>query len=329
MTAVRTTIALALALAVAVGCSSGQPAANSPSAPSPKGPVLDGTYRLDLDGQQALVNGKPMHAPPAPSFFAFRSACSHTGCVATGTLLRDDNLGRATNFTMTLDYVRGGWQMVAANTFTCPDNSTVPGIVAWLFKPGPDREFAGTYYAVHTMGVDCVTALQAPMTLKRVGDVDPGVAVADPRGVPALSPSAPEGLRGRYAQTSTYRGDGTPPSADIIEVNARAVEMATMCVRNTDQCWTLETETYDGATVEWPLMFAGGRWSVSRRASRGEGCPNHTTAKLVMHEEYPMPLPALNPVNRITGTETFDFDSPNTQCAAAYAYDTVLKRTGS
>jgi hypothetical protein len=151
-------------------------------------------------------------------------------------------LGRATNFIITLDYVRGGWKTVLDNIFTCQDNSAVPVIVAWFFKANPDQEFAGTYYAVHTAGVDCVTALQAPMTLKRVGDVDPGVAVADPRGVPALSPSAPEGLRGRYIQTSTYRGDGTPPLADTIEVNARAVEMATMCVGNTDQCWTLETE---------------------------------------------------------------------------------------
>jgi hypothetical protein len=76
-------------------------------------------------------------------------------------------------------------------------------------------------------------------------------------------------------------------------------------------------------------MFAGGRWSVSRRASRSAGCPDHTSAELVMHEDCPMPLPALNPVNRMTGTEIFDFDSPGTQCASAYAYDTVLERTSS
>jgi hypothetical protein len=329
MTAVRTTLALALALAVAVGCSSGEPAANSPSATAPYEPVLEGTYRLDLDGEQALVNGKPMHAPPAPSLFAFRSACSHTGCIATGTLLQGDDKSRATNFVITLDYVRGGWQMVAGNTFACPDQSTVPGIVAWSFKPGADREFAGTYYAIHAGGADCVTAMQAPMTLKRVADVDPTVAVADPRTVPAFSPSAPEGLRGRYTETSTYRGDGAPPTADAVEINAHAVEMTTMCVRNTDECWTLQTETYDGATVESPLTFADGKWSVSRRPSRSKGCVDHANAKLVLHADYPMPLPALDPLKRLAGTEVFDFSSPGTQCAGAYAYDTVLERTGS
>jgi hypothetical protein len=329
MTAVRTTIALALALTVAVGCSSGRPAANSPSAAPLAEPVLDGTYRLDLDGQHASVNGKSMHAPPAPSLFAFRSSCSPAGCVATGTLLQGDDRTRATNFTITVDYVHGGWKMVAGNTFTCPDNSTVPGIVAWDFKPGPDKELAGTYYAVHAGSADCVTAMQAPMTLKRVADVDPAVRVADPRAVPPLSPSAPEGLRGKYTETNTYLGDGTPPSAETVEVNAQAVEMTTMCVRNTDQCWTLQTETYDGATVEWPMTFAGGNWSVSRRPSSGKGCPAHASAKLVMHADYPMPMPALDPVKRLIGTELFDFSGPGTQCPGSYAYNTVLERTGS
>jgi hypothetical protein len=329
MTAVRTTIALALVLAVVVGCSSGELTATSPSTAPLTEPVLDGTYRLDLDGQRASVNGKPMHAPPAPSLFALRSACSHTGCVATGTLLQGDDKSRATNFTITLDYVGGGWQTVAGNTFSCPDGSTVPGIVAWLFKSGPDKEFAGTYYAVHAGSADCVTAMQAPMTLKRIADVDPAIPVADPRAVPAYAPSAPEGLRGRYSETSTYLGDGTPPSADTAEVNAHAVELTTMCVRNTDQCWTLQTETYDGATVEWPMMYADGKWSVSRRPSSGRGCPDHSNATLVMHADYPMPLPALNPVKRLTGTEVFDFSGPGGQCAGSYAYNTVLERTSS
>jgi hypothetical protein len=159
---------------------------------------------------------------------------------------------------------------------------------------------------------------QAPLSLTRVGDVDPGVAIADPGAVAALSPSAPEALRGKYNQTSTYRGEGTPPSTD-------AFEMKTMCVRNTDQCWTLATATSGSATVAWPLFFANGKWSLIGRASRDQHCTNGSSAKTVMHIEYTLPQPAPNPIPRLTGTQTFDFSG---QCTGSYAYDFVLERTG-
>ncbi|CAN5588485.1 hypothetical protein BH09ACT8_BH09ACT8_63440 [soil metagenome] len=323
-------IAVALAMSLATGCSSGTPVAKPPPpAAAVDEPALDGTYRLDLDGKRVLVNGKAMHAPPAPSLFAFRSACSHTGCVATGTLLQGDDPKHATNYTVVLDYVDGGWQMAAPNTFSCSDGSTSPGVVAWFVKPGPDRSLVGTYYATHAVGVDCVSAMQAPMTLNRVGDVDHGVPVADPHAVTALSASAPDGLRGRYRQVNTYRGQGAPPSNDEIELQAKAVDMMTMCVRNTEQCWALATANYDGKTVQWPMAFANGVWSVGRRASHGEDCPNQSTTEMVMHSDYPMPQPPLNPVPKLTGTESFDFHSPNTPCAGAFDYDSVLERTGS
>ncbi len=319
----------ALTITVATGCSAGTPiAAPSPPATAVDEPVLDGTYRLDLDGKRVLVNGKVMHAPPAPSLFAFRSACSHTGCVATGTLLQSDNMKRGTNFTVVLDYVNGGWQMTAANTFSCADNSTTPGMVAWSIKPGPDRSLVGTYAAAHAGGPDCVSVMQAPMTLTRVGDVDPQVSVADPLAVEPLSVSAPEGLRGKYSQFISYRGQGAPPPSDEIEVEAKTIDMATMCVRNTEQCWALATATYDGATAEWPLVFGDGKWSVSRRASRNHSCPNHTSTETLMHSDYPMPLPPLNPMPRLTGTETFDFTSASSRCEGATTYDSVLERIG-
>ena len=317
-------------MSVAMGCSAGTPIATTPPpAVAVDEPVLDGTYRLDLDGKRVMVNGKAMHAPPAPSLFAFRSACSHSGCVATGTLLQDDNIKRATNYTVVLDYVSGGWQMATPNTFGCSDGSTSPGVVAWFIKPGPDRSLVGTYYATHAVGVDCVSAMQAPMTLSRVGDVERGVPVADPHAVAPLSVSAPDGLKGRYRQVNTFRGQGAPPPNDETEVEAKTVEMMTMCVRNTEQCWALATADFDGTTVQWPMVFANGMWSVSRRASHNEACPNQSSTEMVMHSDYPMPQPPLNPVPRLTGTETFDFHSPSTPCVGAFDYDSVLERTGS
>jgi hypothetical protein len=327
---VRAAIAVASAMSMVMGCSSGAPVAKqAPPAVAVDEPVLDGTYRLDLDGKRVQVNGKAMHAPPAPSLFAFRSACSHTGCIATGTLLQGDDAKHAASYTVVLDYVSGGWQMASPNTFSCSDGSTSPGVVAWFVKPGPDRSLVGTYYATHAVGVDCVSAMQAPMTLTRVGDVERGVPVADPRAVTALSASAPDGLKGRYRQVSTYRGPGEAPPNDEIELESKTVEMMTMCVRNTEQCWALATANFDGATVQWPMVFANGVWSVSRRASHNEGCPNRSTTEMVMHSDYPMPQPPLNPVPKLTGTESFDFHSASTPCAGAFDYDSVLERTGS
>jgi hypothetical protein len=311
-------IAAALGLAVAMGCSSGEPSKESGSTAANNGPVLDGTYRVDLDGKQRLGNGMPMPIAPISNPYAFRSACSPTGCVATGTLLHGDDIKRAADFAVTLDYVDGGWQMVAADTFTCDDGSTTPGISAWFLKPGPNGSLAGTFYAAHAVGIDCVAALEAPLSLTRVGDVDPGVAIADPGAVAGLSPSAPEALRGKYRQTNTYRGEGITPSTD-------AVAMKTMCVRNTDQCWTLATATSGSATAEWPLMFTDGKWSVTGRASRDQRCSNGSSASTVIHTEYTMPQPVPYPIPRLTGTRTLDFSGP---CTGSYAYDLVLERTG-
>jgi len=313
------TVAAALGLAVATGCSSGEPSKESGSTAAHNGPVLDGTYRVDLDGKQRLGNGTPMPIAPISNSYAFRSTCSPTGCVAAATLLQRDDIKRAANFPVILDYVDGGWQMVTADTFTCRDGSTTPGISAWFLKPGPNGSLVGTFYSAQAARIDCVATLQAPLSLTRVGDVDPGVAIADPSAVAAFSPSAPEALRGKYNQTNTYRGEGTkPPSTGV-------VEMKTMCVRNTDQCWTLAARTSGSATVEFPLLFADGKWSLDVRASRDQRCTNGSNAKTVIHTEYTMPQPAPNPIPRLTGTETFDFSG---QCTGSYAYDSVLERTG-
>jgi hypothetical protein len=328
MKLVRATIAAALALTVAMGCSPGEQAKTDRPEAAHDVPVLDGTYRMDLDGNHLSVNGKPVHAPPAPSMFAFRSECSHSGCVATGTLLQDKDIHHAANFTVILDYVRGDWRMVTVNSFPCDDGSTTDGILAWVLKPGPNGSLAGIYYGAHAGGADCAAVLHAPMTLTRVGDVDPAVPVADPHAVPALTASAPEGFRGNYKQVDTYRGAGPPPSIDAVEIDADAVQIKTMCVRNTDQCWALATAAYGGKTAEWPLAFADGKWSVSRRASGRQSCPDHTTATTVLHADYPMPPPVLNPMPRLTGAETLDFNSPSTSCAGSFTYSTVLQRTG-
>src|SRR5262249_30077407 len=61
--------------------------ATSTRAPT-AGPVLDGTYRMDFDWAKRTKNGAPDSSTESSnSWWAFRSSCRRTGCVATGTKL--------------------------------------------------------------------------------------------------------------------------------------------------------------------------------------------------------------------------------------------------
>jgi serine/threonine protein kinase, bacterial len=54
--------------------------------------ILDGGYRLELVRTQQTYNKTPDPQPPNVStWWAFRSSCTPTGCVASGILLDDDN----------------------------------------------------------------------------------------------------------------------------------------------------------------------------------------------------------------------------------------------
>ena len=58
----------------------------------PAAPPLDGTYRLSYDLAKQTDNGAPHPQPNInPVWWAFRSSCTSTGCVATGTRLDDNN----------------------------------------------------------------------------------------------------------------------------------------------------------------------------------------------------------------------------------------------
>jgi serine/threonine protein kinase, bacterial len=81
---------------------------------TPAGSPLDGTYRLNFDLAKQTANGLPNPLPNAkPVWWAFRSSCTSTGCVASGTRL-DDNNHQATSsnpvHTTELHFVDGHWQ---------------------------------------------------------------------------------------------------------------------------------------------------------------------------------------------------------------------------
>jgi serine/threonine protein kinase, bacterial len=172
-------------------------------------PVLNGAYRLDYDRAKQTSNGVIGTDGAQTSWWAFLSACTSTGCAATGTKLDNTNHLAAkttgTGNTGVLHFVDGHWQSAPREVQTqCraahgTQPSTQAESVVWSLTPEPD----GTLRGVQTQTVqsnECGAQgamLRIPVVASRVGDVPAGVGVGDPAqasantAVPATAPSAP------------------------------------------------------------------------------------------------------------------------------------------
>jgi len=179
------------------------------SSPGAAQPVLDGAYRLDYDRAKQSSNGVIPNNGAQTSWWAFNSACTSTGCAATGTKL--DNVNHqgekttGTGNTGVLHFVEAHWQSAPRELQTqCraahgTQTATQAETVVWWLTPQPD----GTLHGVQTQTVqsnECGAQgamLRIPVVATRVGDVPAGVAVADPAqasantAVPATASSAP------------------------------------------------------------------------------------------------------------------------------------------
>ncbi|MGO9031839.1 protein kinase domain-containing protein [Mycobacterium sp.] len=180
----------------------GPAAQSSTQDPAVVGPVLDGTYRVDLDFQHQMLNGSPNPQPNATGWWAFRSTCTPTGCVATATKL-DANLNQAPNIPGSTDVFRfldGHWQNAPTpypGDLACPGVGKVPVTMVGHSSWAPQSD--GTFQGVQTATVQtdvCGSqgeAYRVPFVATRIGDVPSGVTVADPASAnePAPPPAAP------------------------------------------------------------------------------------------------------------------------------------------
>jgi hypothetical protein len=181
----------------------GVPAASTP-APAAAGPVLDGTYRVDYDWAKQTANGHPTTGDPTTTqttnWWAFRSLCTATGCMATGSRLADTNHNEAKGVAHVLHFADGHWQdtpylhppeQCRGTTGTVTDTSTL----SWSLEPQPD----GTLRGVLTTTVltnECAnqgTVYRTPVVATRTGDVPPSVTIADPTLFEATPPPATNG----------------------------------------------------------------------------------------------------------------------------------------
>ncbi|MDH6193585.1 serine/threonine-protein kinase [Mycobacterium frederiksbergense] len=178
-------------------------ATNAAITPSPSGPVFDGLYRLDYDNPRATLNGSPW--PPAGNqiasyWWAFRSTCKPSGCVATST--RMDSTNHAVPFvegggmTAVFRFINNSWQGDPGRG-TLPCEAPIVGQAqatdtALALTPQPDGGLAGaqtTTIQSNECGLQGAV-ITVPVHATRLEDVPPGNPVADPVAVPdPLSPA--------------------------------------------------------------------------------------------------------------------------------------------
>ena len=280
------------------------------------GLMLNGSYRLGFDAAEQLAGGAPKPYAAFSRSFAFRSTCTATGCIATGSRLKDDDPRQLADppFSVVLDYVRGQWETTFATHEPCGAQDA-PVLVSWSLKPGDDNRLAGTRIE-SSVAPGCAYNTQIPATATRLGDVDPSVTVADPGAQPALTPSTPNGLAGRYS------GKVTNPATGATQT--RPVEIASACVRNTEQCRMLKTATRNnGSKVVQAFHFADGKWSTDLH--QASSCSDGSTGDANSHWEYLMPPHPKNPIAKVTGTQ---HQVSTGACSQTTDFELLLARTG-
>ena len=174
------------------------PVANPPARPAV---LLDGTYRFEYDYAKQTINGAPfaVRTNDNTAWWAFRSSCGSSGCVATATQLETNNPQVARNPAQPAEYrfADGHWQSapaqrqlaqarcLGANGQVVAGANTV--LLSWSFEPQPDGALRGMKTGI-ALTNDCGLQGQlavAPVVATRVGDVPSGVAIADPATVTA------------------------------------------------------------------------------------------------------------------------------------------------
>jgi hypothetical protein len=310
-------IAVAVVVAgLSAACSLGAHAAESRSESRKPGYALNGTYRLDFDAAQQLAGGVSKPYDPFARWFAFRSTCSESGCIATASRVKADDPRQLAEpaFSVVLDWVGGEWVTTFPANETCGDKDTAV-LVSWALKPGGDGELTGTR-TESSVTPGCAYNTQIPVAVTRLGDVDSAVAVADPAAQPPLKRSTPNALSGHYSGKITNPATGG--------TQTRPLEIASACVRNTDQCRMLTTTTRnDGTRAVQALHFADGKWSTDlHQVAR---CTDGSTGDANSHWEYVMPAQPKNPIPKVRGTQ---HQVSTGACSMTTDFKLLLARTG-
>lgn len=177
------------------------PAASPKRTPNTPGPgqILDGAYQVDVNREQQTYNDSPDPQPPNVStWWAFRTSCTPTGCVAAGIMLDDKNHEIASaqggDHPLVLDFRDGAWQSRPETVrFPCvgPTGAAAKQTTKQVLSLQPQGN--GPLHGVMTVTVQTDECRQQgaeiviPATAGRTGDVPPGVSVPEPPTSPATT----------------------------------------------------------------------------------------------------------------------------------------------
>jgi serine/threonine protein kinase, bacterial len=163
------------------------------------GEVLDGSYRVDINRAQQTYNRLPDPQPPNVStWWAFRTECAATSCVATGTLL-DDNDHQQVSPTggdkpLVLDFRGGAWQSRQDKVlFAClgPDGAAATQSTEQTIRLEPAHAALRGIMTIKVESDECHqqgATIDIPAVAAHVSDVPPGVVVPGP---PITAPPEP------------------------------------------------------------------------------------------------------------------------------------------
>jgi serine/threonine-protein kinase len=184
--------------APAAGAAPTTTSAPSRNFPGP-GESLDGSYRVDVNRADQTYDKTPDPQPPNVStWWAFRTACTPTECVATGAMLDDNDHQKLSpaggDKPLVLDFRDGAWQSRPDKVlFAClgPDGAPAQQTTTQAIKLQlSDGALSGTM-TVTVDSDECRqqgATIEIPAVVAHVAQVPPGVLVPGP---PTLTPPAP------------------------------------------------------------------------------------------------------------------------------------------
>ena len=271
---------------------SGARTTSTSARPGPtSGPTLEGTYRFVYDLTKQTINGSPGPPPPQPDsdnirWFAFRSVCKTTGCVATGTALdaKNPQVPSTPPGTRIAHFTDGQWQATPDRTQQDQpqclgvDGKIVAGsdteMVTWSMEPQLDGTLRGVT-TVTVLTIECGyqgAVVQTPFVATRTGEVPAGVTVADPAAITASpSTTTPAPPAAGPVLDGTYRIDfdlasRTVNGAPVTGENSRRTEWwafrskctSTRCIAS--GAGLAESNQQQATGVVVVLNFTDGRW---------------------------------------------------------------------
>lgn len=161
--------------------------------------ILDGSYRFDVNRAQQIYNDTPDPQPPNVStWWAFHTACTPGGCVATGILLDATNHqtvnANGGDKPLVLDFRDGAWQSRPETVpFACvgpngvPAKQTTTQAIRLQLAHGALRGTMTVAVKSNECGQQGAT-IQIPAVAARIGDIPTGVQVPTPSTTTSTTP---------------------------------------------------------------------------------------------------------------------------------------------